>query len=974
MENNSKESKKEHDPGRSKLERRDFLKLGAGGVVAGLAGCASPSVLSPDNQETSPEAVPEADPVTPVTEEVPEVGDLVDPSRMQSENWQEPWTWRPAEWPEDRLQLNVIRNQNPGFSPSPANLGGVLFSYGGISPAPTVRVRGDGEWKLTIRNTLGLNRGLVEIGPAINAFDLPPHLNDRVCTLVSEQLGIGDPSDPKTCLPQFLFPEQVREVTGAETRPNWHIGGHVNGIHATHTTNLHTHGLHVSPDSNPDGSHSDNVHLRIIPKADYLKRKEELGEDTEVLSENEHVAELDYDIRMAYGPEDKKLPHPPGTHWYHPHSHGSTQMQVASGMAGFLVVEGDVDEAINLAMTGEANPDPEEKIGEYDYRERLIFMQRVFLISLDPDAGIKRKNLRFPPFPAVNGVAKPTVIKMRPGAVERWRVINGSVDGAGTKRFMVLDGQFTVKDGQIWRVRIEQQPAAEVAEGKKPVRKRTLEAVTEQDLEDAKLDIQQLSIDGITLVTEENGKAVHRIRDLSKRNAGTRNPFAAEANPGESPPHRNLRAIEDCFRDGDSLRRAFVRPNEVLMTNANRTDLIFKAPMDAAGRVLTIFSKESQLHSDTHHSNYQILVSKGETVIRRPQFDVALAYIHVDGKPVEGGDFDIQGLNAHLPPVPPLLMPVREEELKVPAGEAAQSGVPAGSRRTRTIAYSGTGGTDLPILELPPGFAEKHPKFENRLWAEHDGVKMVMPNLTSTMGINTDFDLRMNPKPGLARKFTAHDPTRSKMLVDTAEEWVVYNNSMTMWSHTDLERFPQPGSYDNLHYIAYPITRAEGQRRFAEDPEFRVSLKGNDHPFHIHINPMWVLRIDVPDENGELHNILPEPAWMDTAAIPRNGGRIVFRTRFDDFIGIWIHHCHILAHEDNGMMQMIECVETPRETNYHPRNRSASHAMSSKQVDEIYPRPSLEMMYRQTLSFVDPSPIGGYEYPGFELEIPKLDE
>jgi len=29
------------------IERRDFIKLGASGVVAGLAGCAAPGVLTP---------------------------------------------------------------------------------------------------------------------------------------------------------------------------------------------------------------------------------------------------------------------------------------------------------------------------------------------------------------------------------------------------------------------------------------------------------------------------------------------------------------------------------------------------------------------------------------------------------------------------------------------------------------------------------------------------------------------------------------------------------------------------------------------------------------------------------------------------------------------------------------------------------------------------------------------------------------
>ena len=38
---------------------------------------------------------------------------------------------------------------------------------------------------------------------------------------------------------------------------------------------------------------------------------------------------------------------------------------------------------------------------------------------------------------------------------------------------------------------------------------------------------------------------------------------------------------------------------------------------------------------------------------------------------------------------------------------------------------------------------------------------------------------------------------------------------------------------------------------------------------------MWVTRIEVPDEQGRLHNLLEEPQWMDTVSIPRNGGRVV---------------------------------------------------------------------------------------------------
>jgi hypothetical protein len=135
---------------------------------------------------------------------------------------------------------------------------------------------------------------------------------------------------------------------------------------------------------------------------------------------------------------------------------------------------------------------------------------------------------------------------------------------------------------------------------------------------------------------------------------------------------------------------------------------------------------------------------------------------------------------------------------------------------------------------------------------------------------------------------------------------------------------------------------------------------------------MWVMRIEVPDEQGRLHNLLDEPKWMDTVSIPRNGGRVVFRMRFADYTGRWIHHCHILMHEDMGMMQEVECVATAASCNANPRQRVAGHELAEDEVNAIYPRPSVEIAYRQGLSFVDPNPNTGQIFPGFEIEMPKL--
>ena len=108
---------------------------------------------------------------------------------------------------------------------------------------------------------------------------------------------------------------------------------------------------------------------------------------------------------------------------------------------------------------------------------------------------------------------------------------------------------------------------------------------------------------------------------------------------------------------------------------------------------------------------------------------------------------------------------------------------------------------------------------------------------------------------------------------------------------------------------------------------------------------------------------------MDTVSIPR-GRRVVFRSRFADYVGMWANHCHILMHEDHGMMQAVEAVARAEDANYSPRTRSVSHAMPASEVNAIYPPPGLDLMYRQNLTFVDSSPELGQVFPGFPIDVP----
>ena len=82
-------------------------------------------------------------------------------------------------------------------------------------------------------------------------------------------------------------------------------GGSANVPHCFNGTNLHTHGLWINPSGN-----SDNVLISVNPGVQF---------------------QYEYNI-----PPD----HPAGTFWYHSHRHGSTALQVSSGMAGALIVRG----------------------------------------------------------------------------------------------------------------------------------------------------------------------------------------------------------------------------------------------------------------------------------------------------------------------------------------------------------------------------------------------------------------------------------------------------------------------------------------------------------------------------------------------------------------------------------------------------------------------------------------------------------
>jgi FtsP/CotA-like multicopper oxidase with cupredoxin domain/peroxiredoxin len=250
-------------------------------------------------------------------------------------------------------------------------------------------------------------------------------------------------------------------------------------IHGLSYTNLHTHGLHVSPIGNAD------------------------------------------DITKEYGPgqshrfEYEILPrHAIGTFWYHPHKHGSVAYQLSNGVAGALIVEG----------VGDPNDDiPElEDVAEIrNAKEQILVLQwytygtyaqengdtigfidarntRTYNANPNPDmAGvpeIQKKITHLPPtcseapdaLMAINGQINPC-FEIQPGEVQRWRVIHAGWDVQQAFHWLEVDGITPAKALNFYEIaldglatgRMTESPILQIAPGQRSdvlIKAPTLEA------------------------------------------------------------------------------------------------------------------------------------------------------------------------------------------------------------------------------------------------------------------------------------------------------------------------------------------------------------------------------------------------------------------------------------------------------------------------------------------------------------------
>ncbi|HEY5258152.1 MAG TPA: multicopper oxidase family protein [Candidatus Baltobacteraceae bacterium] len=255
-------------------------------------------------------------------------------------------------------------------------------TYGGMIPGPTIYAAPGQPLNVTINNQLPLNP----------AAPIP-------------QSVVVHPSDTMDEMGGRMAPQGVGVLSTSIDL--------MNNPHLFNTTNLHVHGLQVVPHLfEPVGTSDPSAMMVAV----------------------EPGGQFTYNFTVP-------IDQPSGLYWYHPHHHGSTDVQVSGGMAGLLLVGGPIDRVPEIAaardlqyaiQTLQVNQDTTNpnlysteyiayqtaNNGGYNPRSEYLFM-------LVNGQLVSEMDFTTVPIGTSTNFAPPQV-QMQPGEVVRLRLLNGS--------------------------------------------------------------------------------------------------------------------------------------------------------------------------------------------------------------------------------------------------------------------------------------------------------------------------------------------------------------------------------------------------------------------------------------------------------------------------------------------------------------------------------------------------------------------
>jgi FtsP/CotA-like multicopper oxidase with cupredoxin domain len=158
--------------------------------------------------------------------------------------------------------------------------------------------------------------------------------------------------------------------------------------------------------------------------------------------------------------------------------------------------------------------------------------------------------------------------------------------------------------------------------------------------------------------------------------------------------------------------------------------------------------------------------------------------------------------------------------------------------------------------------------------------------------------------------------------LDAAEEWKIENSSTTRIDHPfhiHINPFQVVEVFDPNEPLVHPTTGEPLlDPETASDPNQRIPFPKyvfDQTPREIEGATQCELKVDDPltwkpctkDKKSSRiwRDVFPIPAGRDPGTGKVVPGYFKMRSRFVDYSGWFVIHCHILAHEDRGMMTIV---------------------------------------------------------------------
>lgn len=671
-------------------------------------------------------------------------------------------------------------------------------------------------------------------------------------------------------------------------------------------TNLHSHGLWISPTGN-----SDNVHISI-----------DAGE----------TFQYEYNV-----PAD----HPAGTFWYHSHLHGSTAAQVASGMAGAIIIKGD------------RNPIPDgdggwARAGDVDVllsnaaRDRTILLQQLsygcrnaqgeltdtpaggFWRDCGDEVGMLEPGAldpfdQFAPgswpnsrrFTSINGAVWPVLgLAAEPGptesdesifhpavagTVERWRFIH-----AGVRNTL----QIQFRKANVPPQLAEDEPAVLLA----ALQEREVEAMrSSSTTADPSAETDVLSRNQVVteICPEPGGGGGDPLTVFGIASDGlTRNEISTQQNTFLQPGYREDLLV--VFPEPGIYCIIEARAPDRTLINTAESDEGLRHGRDLLGYVIVNPAPDGTNTVEVTDLEQLAgwLSEQARTVYGSRIQDTLSAAALIDAITLALGNSDEDGAR-------PLLTPfvhhpdVADEEVTDADGNL----------RLRTVAFHAQ---NLPVESDGPavGVASLVNRFHFMVGRIGQTGSFEEPDA------NGNFNGRFVFWDG---EVYDHNRIDQELTLDRAEEWWLTSFALgphPYHIHVNPFRIEEALVYRRPNGCNLRSVEGNGAaEQVADDPRPGCQIDEGNRATWVDVSQRGsVLAVgqlplastDDPDQQRELDMAAVAPSqyagykgvWRDTLAA-ENFVLVRIRSRYQRYIGDFVLHCHILDHEDQGMMQNV---------------------------------------------------------------------